>query len=260
MPGIAAVNVPINGATFGYSDTYNFSVNDAIDTASVYNINANMTIMATKPSGTSASVVSTPQNRLINTYSSTNSTNGSITMFDEKYRWTLTTDFSAIPANYSDPTGDWTSSAVLTNGNGQLYNSTWYYPAIDYSSGYLPSQSADYSSFSGDQVIVWAANIGVAHSSMRVVFTGINYTDISAVGSGNLNIEVRLPTATAWLDCGRSFGDDVGCRNDGGCSGGILALTFGINTSTTSNGVVFIRSSLRSALAAKASQMIISGT
>jgi hypothetical protein len=260
MPAMASVNIAIPGATFAYNGIYNFAVTDALDTANVYSIDARLTIVATKPAGTTASKGTPSQNRLVNTYSTTNSTNGDITMFDEGYRWKLSTDFSVIPANYSNPTGDWTSSAVLTNGNGQLYNSTWNYPSINYSSGYVPVQAANYSAFSGDQVIVWATNIGTAHSSMRIVFTGIVYTNIAASGTGDLNVEVRLPTETAWLDCGRSFGDGNGCRNDGGSSGTTLALTFGTSTSTNSNGVVFVRVTLRNTSAALASRMVITGT
>lgn len=260
MPGLALVNVPIAGNSFAYNGVYNFAVTGTMNTANVYNVDARLTITASKPSGVNVSKTTASQNRLVNTYPTTYSTNGNITMFDEKYRWQLSNDFSLIPSNYANPTGDWTSSTALANGNGQLYNSTWYYPSINYSLGYLPSQSANYSSFSGDQVIVWATNIGVAHSSMRIVFTGINFTDISPVGAGNLNFEIRLPTATGWLDCGRSFGDGNGCRNDGGSSGTVLALTFGTNTSTTSNGVVFIRVTLKNSSAAKASSMVITGT
>lgn len=264
MPALASVNIAIPGATFAYNGTYNFVVTDALDTANVYSIDARLTIVATKPAGTAASKVTASQNRLVNTYSTTYSTlvdgTGNITMFDEGYRWKLSNDFSLIPANYANPTGDWTSSTALSNGNGQLYNSTWNYPSINYTSGYVPAQAVNYSAFSGDQTIVWATNIGTAHSSMRIVFTGINYTDIAAYGTGNLNIEVRLPTETVWLDCGKSFGDGNGCRNDGGSSGATLALTFGTYTSTNSNGVVFIKVTLRNSSAAKASAMVITGT
>jgi hypothetical protein len=260
MPALASVNLAISGATFAYTDSYNFAVTDALDTANIYNIDARLTITATKPSGTTASKLTPSQNRLINTYPSTYSTNGNITMFDEKYRWKLSNNFSVIPANYSNPTGDWTSSDLLVTGDGQLYNSTWYYPSINYTTNYLPSQSANYSPFSGDQVIIWATNIGTAHSSMNIVFTGIAYTDISADGIGDLNISIRLPNETSWLDCGRSFGDSNGCRNDGASSGTVLALTFGTSTSTNSNGVVFIKVTLKNSSAAKASSMVITGT
>jgi hypothetical protein len=261
MSGINSTNIAIAGATFAYNDSYAFSPLITISLSNVYSIDSRLTVTGTKPNGATASSTSISQNRLLNTYSVGYSSNGTITMFDEEYRWKLSNDFSLIPVGYSDPTGDWVSSDALTNGNGQLYNSTWYYPLINYTTGYLPAQgvSTDYSAFSGDQVIVWASNIGVAHSSMRITFTGILYTNISAVGSGNLNIEVRLPSETVWLDCGRSFGDGNGCRNDGSCSGGILSLTFGTATSTNSNGVVFIKVTLRNSSAAKASQMVIVG-
>jgi len=180
-------------------------------------------------------------------------------MIDETYRWQLTTDMSSIPVNYSNPTGDWTSSALLVNGNGQLYDTRWTYPSINYTTGYLPVQTANYSGFSGDQRILWAVNIGVAHSSMSIVFTGINYTDISPSGTGNLNLEIVLPSVTGWLDGGKAFGNGNGCQV-GTSSGNTLNLTFGTSSSSGSNGVVFIRVTLRNASAARASRMVVTGT
>ena len=258
MPGLTATNVPIPGSSFAYNQSYNLSPLVSLN-AVAYSINAQLTVTGTKPDGLSATGISASENRLVNTYSSVYSTNGNITMFDERYRYQLSNNFGVIPANYSDPVGDWISSALLTNGNGQLYNSTWYYPRLNYTAGYLPSQAANYSSFSGDQVIIWAANIGVAHSSMRIVFTGMNYTSISPVGLSNLNVEIRLPSVTGWLDCGRDFGDGNGCRV-GTSSGPTLNLTFGTSSSSGSNGVVFIRVTLRNSSAATSSAMVITGT
>jgi len=259
MSGIASVNLPIVGSSFAYDGTYNLSVTDAIDTANVSNVNAQLTVTSTKPSGASASSVSPSANRLVNTYSTSYSTNGNIYMIDELYRWKLTTDMSSVPSNYSNPTGDWTSSNALVNGNAQMYNSTWTYPAINFTSGYLPAQIVNYSSFSGEQQAIWAVNIGTAHSSMSIVFTGIAYTDIAARSTGNLNLEVVLPSVTGWLDTGRDFGDANGCRL-GSSSGSTLNLTFGTSSSSGSNGVVFIRVTLRNASAAVASRMVVTGT
>jgi hypothetical protein len=179
-------------------------------------------------------------------------------MFDENYRFRLTTDFSVIPPSV---TGDWTSSTALSNGNAQLYDSKWTYPAINFTSGYLPVQGGgvNYSTFSGDQVVVWGKIIGLSHSSMQIVFTGLSVTDISADGTGNLNLDVRLPSETGWLDAGRAFGDGNGCQL-GTSSGSTLNLSFGTKTSSNSNGIVFIRATLRNSSAARASQMVIAGT
>ena len=260
MPGMAPVNISIPGGSFAVDGTYNLAVTDSLDTANVYSIDARFTVTAIKPSGLTASTTTPYEGRLVDTYPVNYSTSGNITMFDEGYRWQLSNDFSVIPSNYADPTGDWTSENDLLFGDGQLYNSTWFYPQINYSVGYLPIQPEDYSIFSGDQAIVWACNIGNAHSSMTIVFTGINFSDISPVGLGNLNFEVRLPNETVWLDCGRSFGDGNGCRNDGGSSGSTLAITYGTFTSTNSNGVVFLRVTLKNTSAALASRMVITGT
>ena len=133
---------------------------------------------------------------------------------DVHYLWI----FSSIPESIS---GNFNSQLPLSNGNLQLYNGVWRYPNINYTSGYLPAQTADYSTFSGNQVGVWAVNIGLAHSSMRITFTGMVYTAIAPLWDCNLNIEIRLPSETDWLDCGKNFGDGNGCRV-GSSSGGIL--------------------------------------
>jgi hypothetical protein len=260
LTGIPIQNISINGATFAYNQVYDYTTNMSISLANAYSINARLAITATKPDGIFTTSQSASQNRLVNTYSTTFSTNGNIYMIDENYRWQLSNNFNLIPGNFNNPTGDWLSSNLLVNGNGQLYNATWWYPNINYTSGYFPAQTANYSAFSGDQVIVWACNIGTAHSSMRIVFTGILYSDIIQSGSGTLNLEIILPAESSWLDCGKSFGNGNGCRNDSGSSGSTLALTFGTHSSTGSNGVVFIRATLKNASCPKASAMIISGT
>jgi hypothetical protein len=257
MPGLTAVNVAIAGTAMAYDGTYNFGITDALDVAA-YSINATLGITATKPNGAAATSTSTSANRLVNTYSTTNSTNGNITMFDENYRFPLSTDFSVIPGGI---TGNWTSPTALSNGNLQLFDSKWTYPAINFTSGYLPVQGGgvNYSTFSGDQVAVWAVNIGVAHSSMSIVFTGVTVANVSADGTGSLNVDVRLPSETAWLDAGRAFGDGNGCQV-GTSSGSTFNLSFGAKTSTNSGGIVFIRVTLRSSGAARATQMVVTGT
>jgi hypothetical protein len=253
MPGVSTVTKTINGASFDASQQYSLSETATIN-ASTYSVDARMTVVATKPNGLNASSVSSSQNRLVHTYGNSGALD--ITMYDEYYRFPLSTNFAVVPGSL---TGNWTSSTALSNGNALLYNSTWYYPNINFSSGYLPSQSVNYSSFSGNQVIVWGVNIGNAHSSMSIVFTGITVSDIGAVGAGNLNIEVRLPSVTVWLDAGTAFGTGNGCQL-GSSSGSTLNLSFGTYSSSSSSGVVFIRVTLRNTSAAKASRMQISGT
>lgn len=270
MPGLIPVTTTISGASFPYDGTYNFQITDALDLVNVYNIDARLKIDSTKPNGLSASKITVTQNRLVNTYPINYSTNCNVYMYDEYYRWKATDDFSVIPSNYSNPIGDWTSSDLLINGNGQLYNGTWYYPRINYTSGYLPTQTANYSVFSGDQTIVWACNIGNAHSSMTINFIGLSsYTDIAPEGTSGtkyLNVVIRLPSVipsfapTGWMDCGKSFGNGNGCRNDSGSSGTTVACTFGTSSSTGSNGVVFIKVVLKSSSVSTASRIVATGT
>ena len=257
MTGLTSVNLAIDGSSFAYNATYSLSqINIALNASNASTIDSRAVVIATKPSGINATSTSASQNMLVNTYSTTNSTNGNITMYDENYRFPLTTNFNVVPGSL---TGNWNSITALSNGNGQLWNGQWFYPSLNYTSNYLPTQTVNYSTFSGDQVIVWGVNIGVAHSSMQIVFTGILYTDISADGTGNLNVDIILPSATSWLDAGKPFGSGNGCQI-GASSGSTLNLSFGTYSSSSSNGIVFIKVTLKNGSAAKASQMVITGT
>ena len=261
MPGFNNVDVAINGASFAYNQAYSLSTVITLNATNSYSTNAVGTVIGRKPSGLATTGSSTSTNSLVDTYSPTYSTSGNITMFDENYRFPLSTDFSVVPGSV---TGNWTSSSPLTSGNGQLYNSVWAYPTINFTSGYLPAQGVgtNYSTFTGDQTIVWGVNVGTGYSNLQIVFSGMNYTSISPDHNGNLNLDVRLPSATGWLDGGRPFGsfsgDSTGCQL-GSSSGNILQLTFGLSSTSYSSGVVFIRVVLKNASAAQASQMAITG-
>jgi len=255
MSGISSVNIAIDGSIFSYNAQYGLNRSITITNSNVYSIDSRLTVIGNKPSGKTASSLSGSANRLINTYSVNNSVNGDITMFDENYRFPMSTDFSLIPGSL---TGNWNSSQLLVSGNVLLFGGVWRYPNINFSS-YLPVQSVDYSGFTGDQFLVYAVNIANAHSSMRITFTGMNYTSISPEGSGDLNISIRLPSVTGWLDCGRNFGDGVGCRL-GSSSGNILNLSFGTSSSSGSSGIVFIRITLKNSSVAQVSRMVILGT
>jgi Uncharacterized protein related to plant photosystem II stability/assembly factor len=261
MSGLNNVDAVINGASFGYNQNYTLDQSGvALNASNAYSINARGLVTGRKPNGDSGSNSSASVNRLVNTYSTTYSTNGNITMFDENYRFPLSTDFSLIPGSL---TGNWNSLTTLSNGDVQLYNSVWTYPSINFTSGYLPAQAGDnYSAFTGDQTVVWGVSIGMGYSNMSVVFTGMNYTDISPDHSGNLNFDIRLPSATDWLDGGRAFGstvgDSTGCQL-GSSNGGTLNLTFGTSSSSYSSGVVFIRAVLKNVSAAQASHIVVTG-
>ena len=261
MPGFNSVDVAINGASFAYNQVYNLSTTVTLNASNSYSTNAVGTVVGRKPNGLATTGLSASNNALVDTYSPTYSTSGNITMFDENYRFPLGTDFSVIPGSV---TGNWTSSAPLINGNGQLYNSVWAYPTLNFTSGYLPAQGGgtNYSTFTGDQTIVWGVNVGTGYSNVQIVFGGMNYTSISPDHSGNLNLDVRLPSATGWLDGGRPFGsfsgDSTGCQL-GSSSGNTLQLTFGLSSTSYSSGVVFVRVVLKNASAAQASQMVITG-
>lgn len=79
---------------------------------------------------------------------------------------------------------------------------------------------------------------------------------IGTVGTGDINIEVKLPTSTAWLDYAKIYNSTLGVSTDGcGCLSGSISyisasntaafnVTFGGKTSSTSNKILFMRITL----------------
>ena len=243
----------IDGSTFAHDGTYVVNdVNQAIGYSNVYSIDARLQVIGQKPSGITVSQLSPSENRLVNTYPTELSVLNDYSPFDEYYRLPASWNFDATPAG--NLYGNWNSSTLLSNGNAMLYNGkVWAYPNINFSSGYLPVQSADYTSFSGDQGIYWGFNIGNAHSSATIYLPGLTNvnTQISAAGTGNLNIQLKLPGVSAWLDCGRSFGDGPGCRV-GTSSGSTLNVSFGLLSTTSSSGYVYMWVTVKNNSAAQA--------
>jgi hypothetical protein len=93
------------------------------------------------------------------------------------------------------------------------------YPTINFSSGYLPNGTQpDYSSFSGNQQYCRAfVQVGNPHSSGKLQVNSLFQGDVSPVGTGSLNIEIKLPSQTGWLDLGKPFdaGTFTGVTGDG---------------------------------------------
>ena len=213
------------------------------------------------PYGSYTSKTSASQNLLISTYpdgAEGVSDNVREYFSDEYYRLPLSHDFDS---KTNDITGQWDSSAALTNGNAQCYlNSSnvhaLVYPSINFTSGYSPSQTVDYSGFSGDQKYARCFIAPSNKTSVTLEIGGIS-GGIGQLGTGDINIEIKLPTQTAWLDAAKPYDSAEGADDDGdGClngsieySGGkaILHLTFGGKTTGDSNQRMYIRVTLRNA-------------
>jgi hypothetical protein len=172
---------------------------------------------------------------------------------DENYRlplnWSGTDTVSSL-------TGNWNSQAALANGNAQqgpvaTNENGLHCAAADYSSGRLPQQAVNYSGRTGAQRYMRGLQTTAPKSSIQLVLAGLA-GGISPVGSGDVNVEVRLPGQTGWLDAAKPY-NGIGAANDGdGCLVGsvtysgsaTLNLTFGTKTSYNSNNRLLVRLTL----------------
>jgi hypothetical protein len=85
---------------------------------------------------------------------------------------------------------------------------------------------------------------------MNIILYGVG-SNIGQWGSNNINIAIKLPTQTAWLDCAKSYssGDGVGVDGNGCLNGSIvyasgnatIAVTFGGKSTIDSGNRVYIR-------------------
>lgn len=196
--------------------------------------------------GTSAS-----QNLLINTYNSPASNGGSESFVDEFYRLVPDTNGGTYPNDYttipSSITGQWTSTAALTNGNAQVFNNALVYPALNFFTGYTPSQQSgsNYSGFNNSNShsgqVYYRAMYSAANprSSGTLTIGGISLGDMTG-GSPNVKIELKLPgsSGTGWLDLSKPFnsGTFTGITGDG-CRSSNSGSVFGWSVGTFSTSI-----------------------
>ena len=186
-----------------------------ISTQNLSTINTHITCTPHDPYGSYSSANSSTQNYLVDTYG-TNST-VIYEYFNDENRRMPTGSYDTVP---TQTTGLWTSSNVLSNGNSQVYLGRLYYPTVDFSSGYLPTQQtgSDYSGFTGDQIYYRCfIDDGTPHSNGILEFGNLVDADIGESGSGNVNVFLKLPTQTGWMDLGKDYvqGEFTGADGDG---------------------------------------------
>jgi hypothetical protein len=246
-------DVPVLGGASDFTVT--------ASTNNTTNVNARLTMTFRKPGR--SNVTSQSQglggsgNLLIHTYSGTGNSTALLDSFNDENRRLPDNDGSAYPNNYdSIPgaiTGQWTTTADLVNGEAQVYNGSLWFPTINFSSGFHPSTGQpDYSAFSGDQVYLRAIfdSGGTPHSSGTLEFTGLTGADVGAKGAGNINVEIKLPTQTGWLDLGTDFDSGTFTGADGdGCrtaqSGNDWSWTASTFSTADSGDMIIVRISFR---------------
>ncbi len=206
------------------------------------------------PFGAYGTVTSASQNILISTFS--NRANATTEYFDdEAYRLPLSwnSDDKTSPL-----TGNWDSTALLGASDAQQFISTdnehsLMYPAINFSNGYQPDNAANYSGHAGDQQYLRGIQGSAAKSSIQLVLNGLT-GGIGQIGSGDVNVEIKLPGVGGWWDCAKPFPGSLGTTDGDGCLNGAISYsggkatinaTFGTNSSFNSNNRLYVRITLR---------------
>lgn len=182
--------------------------------------------------GTSTQALSASQNMLVNT-TGTVSTSIDDSFSDNHYR--------LPPAAYDtppDPYVDvWDNTASLPSGSLQVYGGSLVYPSIDFTTGYLPTQSVDYSGRSGAADYYRALVPSGPKSSGTLVLGGVTVAELIA---GDVLIDFKIPARTGWLslnteyDSGSFTGvDGDGCRVTTDPGENEVQFTFGIFSTET---------------------------
>jgi hypothetical protein len=208
-------------------------------------LNARLTMTPRKPWSTGTTQTSASANRLVD--SMPVSSTAKYEYFDDEYYRLPASAYDSIPGAI---TGQWTSSTALTNGQAQEVNGSLIYPTVNYST-YLPTQAVDYSAFSGNQVYYRAIySLNNPNSNGVLELGNLVNADVSAVGSGNVNVEIKLPTQTGWIDLGKPYdsGTFTGIDGDGGRvsqTGSSWTWTVGTFSTAYSGWMYIVRITIR---------------
>ena len=213
-----------------------------------YQTNARATATAIHPYKSNINSQSPAENRLLHSYDG-RSTAIKEDWLDEDYRIPLSFDSDNISTALNG--FGWDSEATLEAGNLLAYNQTLRYANLNLS-GTLPAGNPNMSANSGAQQYVRGFQVN-ASTNTQMIIPGISVGDVSPVGTGDINIEVKLPTQTGWLDVGSPFNGGTFSGSDGdGCqvgssSGSTFNLTFGTNSTANSGNRIYVRITFRTA-------------
>ena len=192
----------------------------------------------------SVPAVSPSESRLYNGYGNVSTTKNEY-FLDENYRLPYDS-YDTIPTL----TGHWNSATTLTDGGALVYNQGVQYPNHNLTST-LPVGNPNYTGFTGDQFYSRGFYDLAPHSNVVLTLSGLTVaTHVSPVGTGDLNVEIKLPTQTGWLDGGTDYNAAIFTGADGdGCrvstTGSNLSLTFGTFSTASSGGIVIVRITFR---------------
>jgi hypothetical protein len=209
-----------------------------------YDIDTRITVTLYHPWKTNISALSPSESRLYNGYGNV-STAKTEYFLDENYRLP-NGSYNTVPVL----TGQWNSMTTLVNGQALVYNIGVRYPNHNLTST-LPTGNPNYTGFTGNQYYLRGFYESDPHSNVVLNLSSlIADTDISPLGTGDVNLEVKLPTQTGWMDGGTDFNVAIFTGADGdGCkvsaTGSSLSLTFGTFSTASSGGTIIIRITFR---------------
>ena len=221
-------------------DPFSYSGTIAIVNSDIWSPNARLSAYGTDPMGSGSTFYSSSNNNLVFTYG--NESDDINEYFLDEYYRLPNASYDTVPASILN---QWNSTNTLTNGKLQVWPNLLMYPDTDYTTGYNPSQSADYSSgFTGDQIYLRALrDSGTPHSNIIITF---NPWSVSSWPYSNIEIEFKLPTQTGWLRGDVAYNvatftgaDGDGCYVESQSSGHNFYFTFG-GFSTNNSGYMII--------------------
>lgn len=243
---------PVTGETVG---VYNHTV--TITDANVYSTNGRMAFTVYNAYDSTTTDVRGGSNNtscLIDTHESGSSGDSTpvYEYFDDEWWRAPSGNYASIPTTAMS--GSWVkSSSALALGScsAQVYNGRLYYPSVDFSTGYLPA-GPDYSSGFNDVVYYRVfKDGGTPHTNGVLSLGNLSNSDVDAVGTGDVNVEIKLPTQTGWLDLGTGYDSGTFTGIDGdGCktaqSSDDWSWTSGVFSTANSGYLIVVRITIRS--------------
>lgn len=229
-----------------YTDDIGVAKTITIDRPNYYSMDARLDASLHHPWKTPVNATSPSLNMLVATCGGDNDAKHEY-FCEETYRLP-NGSYDTVPSGI---TGNWNSQTTLVSGQALVYNLRVQSANSGHNfTTYLPSGSPNYSAFSGDQVFLRALYDTSSHSNGTISITGISTSDLGAVGAGNVNLEIKLPTQTGWLDAGKGYNNATFLGADGdGCqtsmTDGSVVVTFDTFTTANSGGMIILKFTFR---------------
>lgn len=179
-----------------------------IDQDDIYSINPSLKLIGNQPYRSSDEYIQTFSNYLINTYTQASDDKNEY-FVDEVYRLPYSS-YDSIIGSYEN---QWTSKTKLGSNDLLVYNNKLIYPNINFSSGFYPTQSINYSGYTGSRYYLRAfIDSGIPHNNGIFTVKGDIFDD------ENVKIMIKLPGQTDWLNLKTLYNEaDFSGSDDDGC-------------------------------------------